>query len=632
MSNILPLYEFTIDPKKKNSGVKAISLVDKPAIESDFQLFAKESKQERYVFADQKTKQMILGLALIPNKKIYRVSKEGDEFNGYFSIDTIEGIRNKFMQEKNTDQVNLQHKDNEYIKDVYLVETFIVKTPEQQQDLKNKNIEAPLGSWAVQYHVDSPELFEEIKAGGYKGFSVEAYLDNLLVINKPVQMNIINKFKALINEFESQENFKDNRIAETGQQITYGKVGEPVKAVSDIKDGAISQSALTDGQYILEDGTIIVVKGGVLIEAQPKPQNPPTPEQINDTKNAINNNEDNQNLQKMSNKNQNAENAYQNTGTAKEYKPVQPPAAQTMENDATPVGTATPGTPTSGLDVKPVKSIGAEPKKKNKKPNFKKIKTSRMKKMNKDVVPATPVKVDESKPVIAAPAKSQTITEVPATPIKLSMEEIKKLSTYERFMHYLNLAKTPATADGTGAAIDPNEPQPTDNLPAGKVATPPVAKPDATPADDTTNSALPEGIVDEPETDDEANAENEQELPITDMDKPINQIVDLTKDGQYNIMVVVENGAITEAGIEMEISQDLNFSKVEKIDVSKFEKEIADLKIKLSEAEKQLIKPIAKPDFGNAPIKTFFTKDEMNKMTPYEKLAIQKGFRVITAK
>jgi hypothetical protein len=111
--NILPLFEFTIDPKKKNSGVKAISIVDQPAIESDFHLFAKDSKMEKYVFADD-SKRMILGLALVPNKRIFRLDKSGKEYDGFFSQQTIELIRNKFMEEKNTDQVNLQHSETDY--------------------------------------------------------------------------------------------------------------------------------------------------------------------------------------------------------------------------------------------------------------------------------------------------------------------------------------------------------------------------------------------------------------------------------------------------------------------------------------------------------------------------------------
>jgi hypothetical protein len=655
----LPLYEFFIDPKKKNSGVKAVSLVDSPAIESDFVMFNKDSKMDRYVFADQ-SKGMILGLALVPNKKIYRLDNKGNEFNGYFSADTIEMIRNKFMEEKNTDQVNLQHKDNEYVKGVYLVETYIVKTPEQQLDIKNKGIEAPLGSWLVQYHVDSPELFNEIKTGGYHGFSVEAFLDNQLVINQPTIMNkYIDKFKTLLEEFEHEQYFTDSRIADTGQQITYGKVGEPVKAVVDIKSGNnVSMGSLSDGQYTLEDGTIIAVKGGVLFEVEPKKQQEddthvPTPEQIKQQHDAaVKNNMLIMNKEKLAEVTpKDATNAYQPTGSKpKEYKPEAPPKSQEMENDATPAGAANNG---SGLKVDPVKSIGAVPGSAKKR----KIKTTKMKlkELSDKLQPATPNHTDEAKPSVPDTEKEQTVTPEPATPVKFSKEKWEKMSRFQKLFHRFQLENMSEAdpADSTpkvekkkaagieGLALDPNAPQPTDAMPKGKAPVPPVA-PEAPVNDATTKdvvkAALPPDIADDDtETPDEKTQENEQELPISDMDKTVNDLIQGKGDGQYNIMVMVEGGVITEAGMEMELSQDLRFSADKKVvtdeKVEKLSKELAEIKIKLAETEKKLAKPMAKPEFGDVAKKTNnFSKEELSKMTVYERLATQKGFRVITAK
>jgi hypothetical protein len=652
--SLLPLYEFFIDPKKKNAGVKAISLVNEPAIESDFVLFSKDNL-ERYVFANQE-KNMILGLALVPNKKIYRVDKTGKEYEGFFSAQTIELIRNKFMQEKNTDQVNLQHSDSEYVNGVYLVETYIVNTAEQQQVLLKKGIDAPIGSWAVQYHVDSPELFAEIKTGGYRGFSVEAFLDNQLSIQNPTMME--------------KENFTDGRIAETGQQVTYGKVGEPVKAIVDIKAGGnASESSLSDGQYTLEDGTIIAVKGGVLFEVEPKKESDtdykvPTPDQIKEQQDAAVAKENKTKNLKMSKKENLAvvpndkANAYQPTsGKAPEFKPEKP---QELENDTTPAGAANNG---SGLKVDPVKSIGQVPDSTKKR----KIKTTKMKlkELSDKLAPATPEKTSEGKPSVPDTSKEQKVTTAPATPVKFSKEEWQKMSRYERLKAMLfakDADSTPSVEKKTGdktisnlAEVDPNEPQPTDAMPKGKAPEAPVAPeaPKEPVVDSTTKevkAALPPDIEDDDdETPEESQQENEQELPLTDMDKTVNDLIAGKGDGQYNIMVMVEGGVITEAGMEMELSQDLMFAKVDKSKVDgkgnkkhniykmKFKKlkaEHMELLEKVTAIEAKLQKPINTPVFGNAPTgnKQNFTKDELSKMTPYERLAIQKGFRVINAK
>ena len=67
---MLSVYEVLINEFNKHSGVNAISLVDMPAIESNWIALAKQTKFE---FKEvDKEKHILMGAALIPNKPSYR--------------------------------------------------------------------------------------------------------------------------------------------------------------------------------------------------------------------------------------------------------------------------------------------------------------------------------------------------------------------------------------------------------------------------------------------------------------------------------------------------------------------------------------------------------------------------------
>ena len=78
----IPVYEFKIDEAGNQTGVKAISLVDEPAIESDFVYFAKEDKKQYIKLEVEGYKNTVLGLALIPDKYILRMDKNSNPYYG----------------------------------------------------------------------------------------------------------------------------------------------------------------------------------------------------------------------------------------------------------------------------------------------------------------------------------------------------------------------------------------------------------------------------------------------------------------------------------------------------------------------------------------------------------------------
>ena len=81
----MKIVELILDEEQEESGIDAISIVESPAIESDFVAL---NNQEIKLAELDKEKKILLGALLIPNKPIYRNGNEGDYYI-FFSKDTI---------------------------------------------------------------------------------------------------------------------------------------------------------------------------------------------------------------------------------------------------------------------------------------------------------------------------------------------------------------------------------------------------------------------------------------------------------------------------------------------------------------------------------------------------------------
>ena len=166
----LEVVELLIDEENELPGVFAISLVESPAIESNFVALSKQDVKLTIVDAE---KRLVVGLALIPNKEILR--RKGDyEYNIKFSSETVRKASQLYLREMRNKNTTYEHE--EIVDGVYLCESWIVEDP-----LKDKTalygIEAPIGSWAVGMKVDNDGVWQRIKDGEVLGFSIEGLFD-----------------------------------------------------------------------------------------------------------------------------------------------------------------------------------------------------------------------------------------------------------------------------------------------------------------------------------------------------------------------------------------------------------------------------------------------------------------------
>ena len=73
----MKLIEWQIDESEEQRGISAISLVEHPAIESNWKTFSKVKEQIEFA-AQDKERQIVMGAALIPKKQIIRVDDKGE--------------------------------------------------------------------------------------------------------------------------------------------------------------------------------------------------------------------------------------------------------------------------------------------------------------------------------------------------------------------------------------------------------------------------------------------------------------------------------------------------------------------------------------------------------------------------
>ena len=173
------------------NAVTAVSIVEFPAIEEDFQFF---SNNENYVFSKiDEFKRIITGPALIPDLLIPRIDKKtGEKYQVFFSKETIEKIMEKFLIEKRNDNVTLQHKEN--VSNISLIECWTILDSEKDKSAV-LGFSLPIGTLMTSYKVNNDEVWNKIINKEVKGFSIEGSFIHEqinLEIEKEEIVNILN--------------------------------------------------------------------------------------------------------------------------------------------------------------------------------------------------------------------------------------------------------------------------------------------------------------------------------------------------------------------------------------------------------------------------------------------------------
>jgi len=190
----MKIIELILDEDSKMSGIDAISIVESPAIESNF--IALNNHQVKFATVDTE-KRILMGPALIPNKPIYR-NQDGEEFYVYFSKATIEKAMQMYLKKGNQGNATLEHDGK--LNGLTLVESWIKVDAEKDKSVAY-GMEDPVGTWYVSMKVDNEEIWNEyVKSGKVKGFSIEGFFaDKSTTMSKDELL--LSEIKKLIQQY-----------------------------------------------------------------------------------------------------------------------------------------------------------------------------------------------------------------------------------------------------------------------------------------------------------------------------------------------------------------------------------------------------------------------------------------------
>ena len=257
-----PVYEALVTDEE--TGMLRISLVDFPAVESNFLAFAKEGEKARLYFVKDEEKRIVRGVVMRADYPILR--RNGDyEYFIVFRADTIRAMAEKYLAESRQNAVDEMH-NHEDVDEVKMVQYFIKDTaagiaPAGFDDIAD-------GSLFAEFHVLNDEVWAKVKDGTYKGFSLEGAFELVPEEMKAIpktdtNMSKIKRFKAalarLLAEFGNVSTDKGVLAWDGDEDL---KAGDAVY----VEDQEGNRETAPDGDYVTSDNKTIVVADGKVAE------------------------------------------------------------------------------------------------------------------------------------------------------------------------------------------------------------------------------------------------------------------------------------------------------------------------------------------------------------------------------
>lgn len=257
-----------------------VSLVDSPATMSDFFAFAEKHPLQMYAVTDE-DKHLVRGVLMRADFPVYRRDEAG-EYYIIFCADEIRKYAAKYLAEGRSNLVNRMHEAGTDTEGVEMVQYFIKGdgvSVDGFPDIAD-------GSLFAEYHITNEEVWQKIKAGEYKGFSLE--FTAILVPEQDAEQVLEDaeradwKFRKLHRKMgkvsrmfaELAKCFAEfASVATDGGVLVYDaeELAEGVEVMIQGEDGQTAPAP--DGEYATED-RIIVVMDGKVSEIKDKEQQP----------------------------------------------------------------------------------------------------------------------------------------------------------------------------------------------------------------------------------------------------------------------------------------------------------------------------------------------------------------------
>lgn len=273
----IPVYNATISDEE--TGMFKISLVDEPAVMSNFLAFDKTRKPLMYAIANEE-KRIVRGVVMRADFPIYRYDEKFGEYYIIYKADTIRQMAEKYLLESRQNDVNLMHEENSDVDGVQMVQYFIKDTgagvnPTGFEDIAD-------GSLFAEFHIVNDDVWGQVKDGTFKGYSLEGVFDLVPEQDEERVESIVDslegKFNKLFKNFNMSK-FKRFKAALAKVLAEFANVttdkgvlswdGEDDLKAGDsvfVEDADGNRTPAEDGDYKTTDGKVIKVVDGKVSE------------------------------------------------------------------------------------------------------------------------------------------------------------------------------------------------------------------------------------------------------------------------------------------------------------------------------------------------------------------------------
>lgn len=273
----IPVFNALITDEE--TGMFKISLVDDPAVMSNFLAFDNTRKVMMY-HVENEDKRLVRGVVMRADFPIYRYDQCFGEYYIIYKAEEIRKMAEKYLAESRQNDVNIMHEDGSDVEGVQMVQYFIKDSANGINPAGFEEIAD--GSLFAEFHVVNDEVWNAVKDGSYKGFSLEGVFDivpeedaektaeivesldgkfsNFL---NNITMGKFNRFKAaLLKAFAEFATITTDKgiLGWDGDEDL--KVGDAVY----IEDAEGNRNPAEDGEYTTDDNKVIVVAEGKVAE------------------------------------------------------------------------------------------------------------------------------------------------------------------------------------------------------------------------------------------------------------------------------------------------------------------------------------------------------------------------------
>lgn len=271
----LPVYEALIS--SEDDGIITISLVDDPAVESDFVCFAKDAGKQSFALSDA-SERLITGCLMKADTPIYR-NDNGFQYYIVFSKKTIQTMAQKMLADSTFKNIDTQH-NGELLPQgaLTLMEVYI---KDSNKGIDPNFVDIPDGSLMTTFRINDESIWQECANGDYlNGFSLEGFFDTKQIDFSKNKPNKTKSFKMRIKEMLRRMLAQFGEMSMDELTLYYEGDGE-LEVGTVVTD--IDGNPVADGEYHNEEMTVTVMDGKVdAIEYIEKEEEPVADEPVAD--------------------------------------------------------------------------------------------------------------------------------------------------------------------------------------------------------------------------------------------------------------------------------------------------------------------------------------------------------------